>query len=407
MRVKLTDAVVKSLSLGSASDAFYWDTELRGFGLRLRRLIDGTSQRTWTVQYRVGGGRSRRAYIGQPGSAEVLSTKQARDKAKLLLGKVALGDDPQAEDRRAKDRHRFDAVVAEYLAERAGELRPRSLAASSAYLTGPAYFRPLFAQPLDQIKRGDVSSCITSIKRNSGPVSAARARSALQAFFRWAMEMGHAEQNPVIGALAVKVNAPRERVLSDAELAAIWNAAGDDDFGRVVRLLILTAARRNEIGGMAWSELDRERGTWTLPASRSKNKREHTLPLPEAAWQIVDAVPQIAGRDQLFGSRSKSGMNGWNEVKRALDARLGDGVAPWMLHDLRRTTATRLADLGVQPHVIEAILNHHSGHRSGVAGIYNRSSYQREVTAALALWADHVRALVEGGKRKIVALAAS
>jgi integrase len=131
------------------------------------------------------------------------------------------------------------------------------------------------------------------------------------------------------------------------------------------------------------------------------------LPLPEAAWQIVDAVPQIAGRDQLFGSRSKSGMNGWNEVKRALDARLGDGVAPWMLHDLRRTTATRLADLGVQPHVIEAILNHHSGHRSGVAGIYNRSSYQREVTAALALWADHVRALVEGGKRKIVALAAS
>jgi integrase len=197
-------------------------------------------------------------------------------------------------------------------------------------------------------------------------------------------------------------------LLTDVELAAIWRAAADDDFGKVVRLLILTLARRNEIGGMCWSELNRDAGTWTLPAERSKNKRRHTLPLPPMAWQIVDAVPQRVGRDQLFGLRGKSGMNAWNDAKRALDARLGNSVEYWTLHDLRRTAATRLADLGVQPHIIEVILNHHSGgHRSGVAGIYNRSSYEREVTAALGLWADHVRALAEGGSRKVVKLAVS
>jgi integrase len=435
MRVKLTDAVVKSLSLGSKTDAFYWDTELRGFGLRLRRLKDGTTQRTWAVQYRVGGGRSRRSYIGQPGSAAILSAKAARDEAKRLLAGIALGGDPQAEreERRAKDRRSFASVAAEYLAARAegdDALRPRSLTAVRAYLTGPAYFRVLHGMPLDKITRGDISTGIASIKRRNGPVAAARARSTLQSFFVWAMEMGLTDANPVIGALKVREAAPRERVLSDAELAAIWRAAGDDHSGAVIKLLILTAARRNEVGGMAWSELDREAGTWTLPAARSKNHREHTLPLPPLAWDIIDAVPQRAGRDQLFGTRGKAGLNGWADVKRALDARLGDSVAPWTLHDIRRTVATVMAEgdeedeqdrdgkddgaiedggadrprLGIQPHVIEALLNHQSGHKAGVAGTYNRATYRREVRAALALWADYICSLVEGGERKVISL---
>ena len=111
----------------------------------------------------------------------------------------------------------------------------------------------------------------------------------------------------------------------------------------------------------------------------------------------------MVGRDNLFGERSDLGFTQWG-AKRDLDARLGDKVAAWNLHDLRRTAATRMADIGVQPHIIEAALNHVSGHKGGVAGIYNRSSYEREVRAALALWADHVRALVEGGEKKIVPL---
>ena len=110
----------------------------------------------------------------------------------------------------------------------------------------------------------------------------------------------------------------------------------------------------------------------------------------------------MVGRDQLFGERSDLGFTQWG-AKRDLDARLGESVKPWTLHDLRRTFATGMADIGVQPHVIEAVLNHVSGHKVGVAGIYNRSSYEREVRAALALWADHVRAIVEGGERKVLA----
>ena len=109
----------------------------------------------------------------------------------------------------------------------------------------------------------------------------------------------------------------------------------------------------------------------------------------------------MVGRDQLFGERSDLGFTQWG-AERDLDARLGESVKPWTLHDLRRTAATGMADIGVQPHIIEAALNHISGHKVGVAGIYNRSSYEREVRNALALWADHVRAIVEGGARRVL-----
>ena len=156
---------------------------------------------------------------------------------------------------------------------------------------------------------------------------------------------------------------------------------------------------------MGWSELEFERGTWTIPAARAKNHRSLTLPLPQIALDIVARVPRMVGRYQLFGMRASRGFTGWAaKAERAL--RAASQVTDWTLHDLRRTVATRMADLGVQPHIIEAVLNHVSGHKGGVAGIYNRSSYEREVRAALALWADHVRALVEGGEKKIVPLRA-
>ena len=155
---------------------------------------------------------------------------------------------------------------------------------------------------------------------------------------------------------------------------------------------------------MAFSEIDFEAEAWTVPASRSKNGRSITYPLVPMALDIIKSVPQRFERDQLFGERRADGFCSWHKCKRLLDQRTGISV-PFNLHDLRRSVATRLADLGVQPHIIEQVLNHHSGHRAGVAGIYNKSTYAREVTAALALWSDHVRTLVEGGARnKVVAL---
>jgi integrase len=184
---------------------------------------------------------------------------------------------------------------------------------------------------------------------------------------------------------------------------AIWNACGDDDFGRILRLLILLGSRRQEVGGMRWSELDPDAGTWALPAERSKNGRSHTIALPAPAAAIVNRVPR-RNRDHLFGDWAGAGFTSWSRGKVEIDRRLAGTVKPWHVHDARRTVATRMADIGIEPHHIEACLNHYSGHRRGVAGVYNRSSYDRAVKAALARWAEHVLALVEGRESNVVAL---
>src|SRR5262249_53984768 len=243
----------------------------------------------------------------------------------------------------------------------------------------------------------------TRIKRERSPIVAGTARAKLSAFFVWCLRQGFAEGNPTIGTDAGKRVAPRERVLSDIELAAIWKAAGEigGDYGAIIRLLILTGSRRAEIGGMAWNEFDFDAPmpTWTLPRERSKNHRARVLPVMPMMRAIIEAVPRMATRDQLFGARARSGFENWGEGKARLDRAVGLAVA-WHLHDLRRSVTTRMADIGVLPHVIEQILNHVSGHRAGVAGIYNRSAYEREVRAALAMWEDHIRSLAEGGASK-------
>jgi integrase len=398
----LTARAVASLQLPpDKAEAIHFDAKLPGFGYRLRRS-GGQIKRSWVVQYRRAG--TRRIKLAD---ASVLSAEQARKQAMKVLGRVAIGQDPQAErhDRRSKDRLSTRAVIEEYCAMKEPELRPRSFYEVKRYLLIGPYFRALHPLPIDTVTRKDIAARLVAITREASANTAAHARSLLNGFFVWALRMGYLESNPVLGVIKPKESAGRSRVLSEAELAAVWKASSDDDFGRVIKLLILTACRRQEIGGLRWSELDRDAGTWRLPPERSKNKRAHTLPLSEAAWQIISDVPHLAHRDHLFGVRADSGFCDWHASKLKLDQKLGDSVVPFMLHDLRRTVATRLADLGVQPHVIEQILNHQSGHRAGVAGIYNRSSYEREVKAALALWADHMRALVGGSDRKVVSFA--
>jgi integrase len=253
---------------------------------------------------------------------------------------------------------------------------------------------------VDKITRRDVASRLVAIKREHSSIVAAAARAKLSAFFVWCLRQGLTEHNPVIGTEQPKRTASRDRVLSDDELATIWCSCNDGDHGKIVRMMILTGCRRNEIGGMRWGEFPSDKSTWTLPSERSKNKRPLTLPVLPMMRDILDTVPQMANRDQLFGQRSEKGFAGWDKGKQSIDE--GSGVTGWRRHDLRRTVATRMADIGVQPHIIEAVLGHYSGHRAGVAGVYNRSPYEREVRAALAQWHDHLRTIIEGGERKVM-----
>jgi integrase len=398
--LRLETSSVAKLSLGGKRDVIHFDDDLTGFGHRLRLGSSGRVLRSWVVQYRVGG-RTRRVLLG---AADVLTAKQAREAAKAVLAKVTLGQDPAGEraDRASKDRLTFKALADEYLAWKGTQVRASTFRATKNYMRGD-YFRPLHAKAIDSVSRKDVAACIVAAARKHGMAAAGLARAALGAFFTWNMQQGLAEANPVIGTAMPKQNAPRDRILSDAELSKVWLACDDSDFGRIVRLLILTGCRRSEVGGMAWSELDFEGGTWTIPKERSKNDRAHTLPLMPLMLKVLDGVPQRFERDQLFGERFAGGFSQWDQDKSKFDQRL-DISEPWRLHDIRRSVATKMADIGIAPHVIETILNHVSGHKSGVAGIYNRSSYEREVRAALALWEDHVNTLVAGGKRKVIPL---
>lgn len=397
--MKITAKTVGALKLPHGKhDAIYFCDDLPGFGYRLRVSAERV-RRSWVAQYR-SFGRTRRVLLGP---AELLNVEQARAAAKKVLARVTLGHDPQAEKiaRRQKDTHSLKGIVADYLAFKQRTVRPRTYAEIVRYLTGN-FFKPLHNVPIDQITRKDVAARLTKITLENGSITASRARIALSGFYVWAMGQGLAEANPVIGTTRPLEGKPRERVLDDGELAAIWKACDDDAFGKVIRLLILTGARRAEVGGMRWSEIDLEKGTWSLPSERVKNGRAHTLPLTPLALSIIESVPRRVGRDHLFGTRSDGGLSHWHQ-KAELDQRLT--IKPWRVHDLRRTLATRLCDLGIAPHIVEQILNHQSGHRGGVAGIYNRSSYANEVKAALALWSDHIRTLVEGGERKVVPMA--
>jgi integrase len=296
-------------------------------------------------------------------------------------------------------------------------MRPNSYKTAKLYLTRPHYFKPLHAKGVSEVTFTDVAACVRNIENARSANVAGCARNILCTFFSWAISeglLGRAPRNPVIGTRIPQGSPPRDRVLSGDELVAIWRATEDvpgnysgracyhdnwRNFCRVIRLLLLLGARHSEITDMRWSELDMAAGVWTLPKERAKNHRSLTLVLPKAANDILATKPRSPDDVYVFGSRQAplpGGMFASYRPKDVLDQRLGDQVKPWRIHDLRRSAATHMADIGIFPHVIEAALNHAGGSRSGVAGVYNRSTYEREVTAALVRWSEHLLALVGG-----------
>jgi integrase len=388
MPMILSKEAVDRLVLDDGQFFFDSDPALRGFAVRLRKDTKGRLVKTWIVQYKTDAGQRRRVI----GNAARMRADVARRKAAAWIAEVEKGNDPAAdkdEDRRATAL-KFEAAVSLYLGIKEKKVRPTSLRLTRLYLTGH-YFKPLHAKPLTKITRKDIAPCLNSIEAESGTTSAGRARAHLSAFLTWSMKQGHLDQNPRIGTEGAKTG-KRDRVLTDLELAAVWNACPDNHFGRIVRLLLLTGQRRDEIGGLRWTEVDLDAGTITIPGERTKNHREHKLTLPKMA---MDLIPdRQVGRDFVFGDYGQ-GFTNWGFNKKKLDEQLGFGK-PFVLHDLRRSAVTGMATIGIFPHHIEAIVNHVSGHKGGIAGVYNKAGYDKEMKAALAAWAVHVRKITTG-----------
>jgi integrase len=391
--MEFTKANIEALSLPHGkADAIFFADDLPGFGIRLR----AGGGRAWVVQYRAAG-RQRRVTIGD---ARKVNLKAARAEAEKRFAEITLGRDPQAEKEEAKSRAavRVGPLVTKYLELKRPIVRRNTYVADERYLT--SYWKPLHSLSVDAATRRVIASELNDIAAERGVTAAARARQSLSAFFTWLIREGMADANPVVGTNdpARGVEA-RDRVLSDAELRIVWKASGEGHFGAIVRLLALTGCRRDEIGGLRWSEIDLDKGLLTIPGSRTKNHHAHLLTLPEAALSILRNIRRRDDREYLFGARGGP-FSRWAWEKLAIDKRIaeaGGSVAPWRIHDIRRTVATGMAEIGVAPHIIEAVLNHRSGHKAGVAGVYNRANYEREIAAALDRWAAHVLAIVEGG----------
>jgi integrase len=389
------------------TDHIEFDNGIPGFGLRLR---DGGSK-TWIYQYSLGT-KQRRLVIGK---ATALTPDKARELAADLHAKVRLGADPAAERamNKAQAANSFGELARRYLEFQESNLRPRSLVEVTRHLE--SYAKAFHGLPVGSIDRRTIADRLGVIAKDSGAVTANRVRASLSALFGWAMREGLAPSNPVINTNK-REEKSRERVLSDSELRTVWLALDQDDYGAIIKLLMFTGQRANEIAGLRWSEIFDDQ--IVLPAARTKNGRVHIVPLADPARIILDALPRRTTsdgepRDLVFG-RGDGPFSGWSKSKERLEERILElikadagraGLPHWVPHDLRRTVATRMAeDLKVVPHVIEAVLNHVSGHKGGIAGVYNRATYLAEKKQALAIWAEHLLAVVEGRNSNVTPL---
>jgi integrase len=272
------------------------------------------------------------------------------------------------------------------------------------------------ARPLAEISKADILLLLhdKAAKReiprkgmtHGAGVQSNRVLARLHTFFAWAVANDLLTADPSKGVRAVVKEKSRDRVLTDDEIVRLW--AGCDRltrapyYGALIKLLLLTAARRSEVAAMGWSEINLVERTWTVPAARSKNGKPHILHLGDLAFEVLATVPRVEGRDYLF-SIGQNPVSDFVRPKAKLDKAVG--TDDWQIHDLRRTATTGLARIGVAPHIADKLLNHQGGTIKGVAAVYNRFQYLDERAGALQAWGRFVEGLVRPVPSNVVPMA--
>ncbi len=357
-------------------------------GLRIRVTQKGT--KTFSLVYRNAAGKQRRYTLG---TYPAMTLAEARARARSTQIDVQAGADPaqrDSGDERAPEL--ISALLEQHLSEWARRVRKGTLddlrsCWNRVLLTELGTLQP------KQVARRDVRRIVEHLANTGHPHASNFALGALRTFFGWCVERDIIDASPVAGIRPLVPNGERDRVLSDSELVRIWHAAGDVGypFGPIVRLLILTGQRRDEIACLRRSELVGDR--IELPAERTKSGRRHDVPLTRLALAILEGLPRFGDGDFLFSTTyGRTPVSGWTRAKERLDK--ASGVTDWRIHDLRRTVASGLARDGVPPQVISAVLNHSPKSIMGVTAIYNRHRYDAEKRAALDAWASRVGAVV-------------
>jgi integrase len=374
-RIAFTDIGLRSLPAPSKGQADYWDAKFPAFGCR----VSSGGTKTFVLNIH----KTRRT-IGRYG---LITLGQAREEAKRLLAERTLG-------RIRPQSITYSEALKAFLAEKEKSRR----ASTVANLKGRLQHHFAFKGRLADITHQDVVRKLQRIKTTH---EHDHALSVAKTFFTWAQNRRYITENPTTG-ISPHGQASRSRVLSDAELRSVWIAAEEmgGSFGTIVKLLIATGQRRGEIAALqsSWIQTDRI----TLPSEVTKNGRLHVFPMGALAFKLVAAHCRKSNRKNghapLFPARGSSleqisAFSGWSKSKAALDEH--SGVTDWTLHDLRRTFATRLAELGTPIHVVEKLLSHISGVTGGLVRIYQRTQYWDEQVAAVARYEAYLTTILE------------
>jgi integrase len=392
-RLKLTKSAIDALPK-PAKDVVYWDSGLSGFGVKLTPK----GRKVFIVLYRTAGAGSRlRKYtIGPYGR---VTLHQARVAAQKVHAARLEGRDPAAEKSEAKRRmliDRVEDVLEAFITQHVS--RNRSAREVSQMLRreiGSAWG----SRSIHEISKRDVIDVISAIEQRGAPIAANKALKAVKTFFRWCVGRALLNQSPADGIPLPAKEVPRDRVLSEDELARVIGAARKiaGAYGGIVEFLALTGQRREEVAQATWDEFDLEQRLWSLPNRRTKNGKHHVVHLSDESIAVLRQTPK---RGQFtFSHSGTTPFQGFSRAKRDIDKL--SGVRSWCLHDLRRTCVSGMARLGVAPHVADKILNHQGGTISGVAAVYQRHDFMAERKDALHRWGSHLAGIVDAGTARL------
>jgi integrase len=394
-KAKLSDLFVKRAPVPKSGRVEYFDRAMPAFGFR----VTSAGHRSWFYFYRANG-RQRRLTLG---AYPKVSLKDARAMARAAATQVAEGHDPATERQaeRAAAVGSFAEVAAQFI-ELYAKRRQNTWRETERYLKQDVlpHWR---GREIRDIKRGDVLRLLDKTMAEGKATKAKHLHGHLRKLFTWSVERGFLDSSPMANLPSPSQTVERDRVLTDSEIAAIWIACNDlgFPFGPLIRLLFLTAQRRNEVAAMRWSDLDLEAGLWRLPREATKMKRAHEVPLSTDAIALLEDLPKFGKFALASGRTGDRPVSGWSRMKRRLDA--SSGATGWRLHDIRRTAASGMARLNAPPHVLSKILGHVSDGQ-GVTGIYNRYAYDDEKRRAVEAWAQYIGRLIDPSGSNVVEL---
>lgn len=387
MKKKLTPKSIDALKPAIGKRYEVRDTLVTGLIVR----VSSTGGKVFYLNTRVDK-RVKRIRIGP---YPIISLSDARQRAKDTLVDIAFGTYGQIDCGSPEIIVPVLGDVIEQFIELHAKRKNKDWKGSQSILNK---FASLNKTPIDQIGRKDITRVLDEIISGGAQIRANRALAAIKKLMNWCVDRGELEVSPIATMKPPSSENTRERVLTDDEIKTILNTATGEGFPfcQFTQLLMLTGQRRGEVAEMRHSEIDLEKGLWSLPAERTKNGSSHVVPLSSMAIDILRNIPKFSNSDLVFTTNGQTPISGFGRLKKRYDNALDCNTDDWRFHDIRRTVATNMAELRVQPHIIEAVLNHKSGIVSGVAAVYNRHLYLDEKHEALELWANKIETNITG-----------